>query len=132
MKKVAFITLLMAIISLSAYSQDSQAAKTDSIVFDNTNHDYGELEFGSDGVYSFRFTNKGEAPLVLANVRAACGCTTPEWPREPIPAGETGVIKVKYNTHLPGKFRKTIRVMSTAVNSNVTLTITGHVNPKQP
>lgn len=130
MKRISLIVTLLTFVSFASFSQDSQVAKTDSIVFDNTTYDYGTIDYGSDGVYNFQFTNKGKSPLILNNVRAACGCTTPEWPKEPIPEGEAGVIKVKYNTHIPGTFRKTIQVRSNAANSNVILTITGNVKPK--
>jgi hypothetical protein len=131
MRKKILTTLLLSVLSIGLFAQDVQKTKTDSIIFEKTAHDYGTIEYGSDGIYEFRFTNKGENPLILTNVRAACGCTTPVWPKEPVKPGESDVIKVKYNIRIQGKFRKTIRVNSTAANSYVILTITGTVKPKQ-
>jgi len=99
----------------------------DSIVFNKIEHDYGTIERGSDGVCTFTFTNKGNRPLVLSNVRASCGCTVPKWPREPIAPGEEGEINIRYNTNITGAFNKTITVNSNAVNSTVRLRVKGQV-----
>lgn len=107
-----------------------QAASQDSIVFEKLEHDYGTIAQGSDGNTEFKFTNKGKTPLVLSNVRASCGCTTPEWTKTPVAPGETGIVKVKYNTNLPGSFNKSITVSSNAANSSVMLRIKGNVTPK--
>lgn len=108
-------------------AQQSSPAVNDSIVFDKTVHDYGTIEKASDGTSIFTFTNKGQKPLVLSNVRASCGCTVPEWPKQPVAPGESGEIKVKYNTNIAGNFNKTITVNSNAVNSVVTLRVGGNV-----
>jgi len=110
--------------------QTVQTASQDSIIFDKLEYDYGTMEYGGDGNTEFTFTNKGKAPVVLSNVRASCGCTTPEWTKTPVAPGEKGTIKVKYNTNLPGTFNKSITVSSNAANSNVMLRIKGNVKPK--
>lgn len=110
--------------------QTVQAASKDSIVFEKLEHDYGTIAQGSDGNTEFKFTNKGKSPLVLSNVRASCGCTTPEWTKTPVNPGDKGVITVKYNTDLPGSFNKSITVTSNAANSSVMLRIKGNVTPK--
>lgn len=104
-----------------------QPAAQDSIIFDKLEHNYGTIQKGGDGNSVFTFTNKGQKPLVLSNVRASCGCTTPEWTKTPVSPGKTGIIKVKYNTNLPGTFNKSITVTSNAVNSSVLLRIKGQV-----
>lgn len=112
--------------------QPVQATSQDSIIFDKLEHDYGTIEKGGDGNAIFTFTNKGQKPLVLSNVHASCGCTVPQWPREPIAPGQQGEIKVKYNTNLVGTFSKTITVNSSAANSMVRLRIKGQVmEPRQ-
>lgn len=105
----------------------AQPASQDSIIFDKLVHDYGTVQKGGDGNCVFTFTNKGQKPLVLSNVRASCGCTTPEWTKTPVNPGETGIIKVKYNTNLPGTFNKSVTVTSNAANSSVLLRIKGQV-----
>jgi hypothetical protein len=127
MKKSIFIITFLSFFSFIVNAQDNRAAFADSITFDKLIHDYGTIEQGSDGGAVFTFTNKGTKPLVLSNVRAACGCTVPEWPREPIAPGKTGEIKVKYNTNIAGNFNKTITVNSNAANSAVVLRVRGSV-----
>lgn len=102
----------------------------DSVVFDKMVHDYGTIVQGSDGESEFKFTNKGKTPLLLSNVHASCGCTVPEWPKEPILPGKTSSIKVKYNTNNQGNFNKSITVNSNAINNTVVLQIKGNVTPK--
>lgn len=130
MKNIIFSLMILVAFASTLHAQDNQISKSDSIVFDKLEHDYGTIKNGSDGNSVFTFTNKGQKPLILTNVRAACGCTVPQWPREPIAPGEKGEIKVKYNTNISGPFTKTISVNSNAVNSIVRLKITGKVeNP---
>jgi len=125
------LTLIVIIVSISVVSAlSAPSEKKDSIIFNKLEHDYGTIERGGDGNCEFIFTNKGRAPLVLNNVRASCGCTVPKWPREPIPPGEQGVIKVQYNTRITGAFNKSITVNSNASNSTVRLTIKGQVTKK--
>src|SRR5947207_8236017 len=61
-------------------------------------HDFGTVEESGPIGYEFTFTNTGSAPIVITDVRASCGCTTPSWPKEPIAPGGKGVIKAEYNT----------------------------------
>ena len=111
-------------------AQDNSVNTQDSIVFEKLINDYGTIAKGSDGNCEFKFTNKGKVPLILSNVRASCGCTTPEWTKTPVSPGENGVIKVKYNTNRVGSFNKSITVKSNAVNSSVVLHIKGNVKAK--
>jgi hypothetical protein len=127
MKRIIFLLALISAFTFSLQAQQSTPSANDSIVFNKIVHDYGTIEKGSDGISIFTFTNKGQKPLVLSNVRASCGCTVPEWPKQPINPGETGEIKVSYNTNIAGNFNKTITVSSNAANSTVTLRVRGNV-----
>lgn len=127
MKKTFFIITILSLFSFSIHAQNTNAVIADSIVFDNLVYDYGSIERGSDGNSTFTFTNQGQKPLVLSNVRASCGCTVPQWPREPVAPGGKGEITVKYNTNIAGSFNKTITVNSNAANSAVVLRIRGSV-----
>ena len=109
--------------------QTTQPTTQDSIKFEKIVHDYGTIAQGADGNSEFKFTNKGKSPLILSNVKASCGCTVPEWPKEPIAPGQTGSIKVKYNTATVGAFNKSITVNSNALNNTVMLQIKGNVTP---
>jgi hypothetical protein len=131
MKKIIFCLTVFTFITITLHAQNAQTVKNDSIIFNKTVHEYGTIEKGSDGSCVFTFTNKGNKPLILNNVRASCGCTVPEWPRQPVPPGEKGEIKVKYNTNITGNFNKSIRVNSNADNSLVILYVKGNVTQSQ-
>lgn len=103
------------------------------IVFEKTEHDFGQIN-ESDGRVSvvFNFKNEGMSPLVLSNVRASCGCTTPTWTKEPIEPGQTGSITVTYNPNgRPGHFQKTVTITSNATEATTRIYIKGEVIPKQ-
>lgn len=129
MKKLLSLITILGSFFFSSMAQENKT--NDSIAFVKTTHDYGTIEQGSDGSCEFKFINKGKVPLVLSSVHASCGCTAPEWPKAPIAAGKTGVIKVKYNTAIMGSFTKSITVNSNAKNSTVLLTIKGNVTAKK-
>lgn len=131
MKKSFLILSLLGFFAIGLYAQESPVAKTDSIVFDKMVHNYGTIEQGGDGTCEFTFTNTGKEPLVLTSVRAGCGCTLPEWSKDPILPGESGVIKVKYDTRRVGPIAKAVVVTSNAINSRVVLRINGSVVAKQ-
>ncbi|RSK42041.1 DUF1573 domain-containing protein [Mangrovimonas spongiae] len=115
--------LFIGLLSFTATAQDKVAKiefKTDVI-------DYGTIKKGADGVRVFEFTNTGNAPLVISNVKSSCGCTVPEKPKGPILPGKTGEIKVKYDTNRVMPIRKTITVTSNAETPTVALKIKGEV-----
>ena len=99
------------------------------ITFKETNHDFGNIEFKGNGSYEFVFINTGNEPLILTQPKSSCGCTVPEWPRQPILPGESNVIKVTYkNTDRPGSFNKYVTVFSNAlINKEVKLHIKGTI-----
>ena len=102
------------------------------ITFEKTEHDFGKIN-EADGRVStvFEFKNEGMAPLILSNVRASCGCTTPTWTKEPIEPGKTGSITVTYNPNgRPGRFQKTITITSNASEATKRVYIKGEVIPK--
>jgi hypothetical protein len=119
-----FITIaLLILFGLNSYSQEKKA----EISFEKTIINYGVIDKGSDGVREFIFTNTGDAPLVISNVKSSCGCTIPKKPEKPILPGESDKIQVKYDTQRVGLIRKSISVTSNASNPSVYLKITGEV-----
>jgi hypothetical protein len=128
MKTFFFSTILLIAVAFNAKAQTADSMLV--IKFENTVHDYGTIEQGSDGSYEFKFTNEGKTPLILSNVRSSCGCTVPSWTKEPVAPGKEGAIKVVYNTHNIGNFSKTVTVSSNAKNSEVMLQIKGNVTAK--
>ncbi|GAB1359452.1 DUF1573 domain-containing protein [Porphyromonadaceae bacterium] len=103
------------------------------ITFTETVHDFGTFpESAKEVAHEFIFTNTGTSPLIINRVTASCGCTTPTWTREPIPAGGRGYIKVIYNAvGRPGAFDKSITVISNSRKGAVTLKIKGSVTAKR-
>ena len=91
--------------------------------------DYGTIEHNADGNREFKFTNTGKEPLIISNAVGSCGCTTPNWPKEPIKPGGTGVIKVKYATDRVGAFEKQITLTSNADTPSKVIKIKGVVKP---
>ena len=130
MKLIKIVLFLFLLTCLGLSAQKTNTKHGPEIFFENTRYDYGEILVGSPGRCEFKFRNNGKLPLVLTNVQASCGCTVPQWSKEPVQAGKMGVIKVKYNTRIPGTFLKTITVSSTAKNSMVILSIKGKVTLK--
>jgi hypothetical protein len=111
-----------------AIEQEKKIADA-TIDFESKVVDYGVLENKADGVRKFVFKNNGTEPLIIKNAKGSCGCTVPTWPREPIAAGATGEIGVKYDTKRVGVFTKTITLTTNADKKPVILTIKGEVKP---
>ncbi len=123
--------LFFLILSGCVDREPSGTKEKPEIVFENTTHDFGQVAHAGKANCSFRFVNKGNAPLLLVHVRATCGCTTPEWPGEPIEKGQDGKITVRYDTRRTGRFVKSIIVYSNASNSPVKLIISGRILPQE-
>ncbi len=87
------------------------------LAFAESEHSFGSIPQGKPVYYTFLLTNKGTAPLRLDNVQASCGCTTPEWSKDPIAPGATAQIKVGYNAATEGHFEKLVTV---TYNGNTT------------
>lgn len=93
------------------------AGPTTSIAFEQEAHDFGTIKQDSENEHVFTFTNTGENPLIIENAKGSCGCTVPEYPKEPIAPGKTGEIKVVYK---PGKQKG---------NQMKTVTLTANTEP---
>lgn len=122
-----FISCLISAQETKDKSTGTTNEKQPAITFEMTTHDFGTIPYNGDGTIEFKFTNTGKAPLILSNCQSSCGCTVPEWPKDPIPPKGKGSIKVKYNTTRVGPFTKTVTVTSNAPDSPTVLTIKGNV-----
>lgn len=101
-------------------------------VFKETVHDFGTIK-EEDGFVNvtFEFVNQGSRPLTLTSVKASCGCTTPEWSKEPVPSRGKGFVKASYNPkNRPGAFSKSITVHTDGMPKMVVLKIKGNVLPR--
>lgn len=102
-----------------------------SFEFDKEFHDFGDIAEGKTVNTTFDFTNTGDVPLVITSANGSCGCTVPDWPRTPIAPGETGQIKVSFNsTGRSGKNDKTVTIEANTVPRTTVLKITSNVLPK--
>ena len=122
MKKLALsfgILMLTAFVGTSVNAQTT--AQGPEITFDKDVHDYGNIKQHASGTFEFKFTNTGNAPLIISNAKGSCGCTVPDWPKQPIQPGQTAVIKVNYDTKRVGPINKTVTVESNAVEKPSTM-----------
>ena len=133
MNKLSFL-LLLAISFFyvnTTFSQNEVVINYNSpeITFENDIIDLGTFMQYDDpsSKCEFLFTNTGKEPLIISKAKGSCGCTVPNWPKEPIMPGETGTIKVNYDEKRVGSFNKSITITSNARNSVKVLKIKGKV-----
>ncbi|WP_407522077.1 DUF1573 domain-containing protein [Lacibacter sp. MH-610] len=107
MKKILFI---LSALCWSAFAIAQETPAIESIKLPETSFDFGKIPQGKPVTHSFIIENKGKDSLVLNNVQASCGCTTPEWSKTPIPPGGKTSIKVGYNAAAEGSFEKSITI----------------------
>jgi hypothetical protein len=101
--------------------------------FEQEGYEFGTIYAGDKVNYNYTFTNTGDAPLIISNASASCGCTVPEWPKDPIEPGESGEIKVEFDSKgKMGKQNKTVSITANTNPNNVTLQLTGEVLPGAP
>jgi len=93
---------------------------------------FEEVESGTVVEHDFSFSNTGTVPLLITHARSTCGCTVPQWPKEPILPGEGGIISVKFDTkHRKGNQKKPVSVTANTYPSVTTVSIMGYVRPKE-
>jgi hypothetical protein len=131
MKKVLFLAAFV-FFAKAGFCQTgaTPAASADVAVmtWDTQNFDFGKIKQGVPVTHEFKFTNTGKVPLIITNVSASCGCTTPSWTREPVPAGQAGSVKATYNAGAVGAFDKTVTVTANIEPGFVALKIKGEVS----
>jgi len=104
-----------------------------TVDFKEENYNFGDISEGPQVTHEFKFTNNGKEPLILSNVKASCGCTTPSWPKDPILPGKEAAILVTYNTQgRPGNFTKSITITSNANVQSKVIYIKGTVEKVDP
>jgi hypothetical protein len=107
-------------------AQAATTLKPENLDFKTEVHDFGTVEEGPTADFEFSFTNTGKEPILLQNVHASCGCTTPSYSKDPVLPGKSGIVKASYNTSgRPGPFTKSITVATNA--GTKVLTIKGTV-----
>lgn len=127
MKKVLSILTMLALVAVVAKAQKVGGPV---MAFEKTEIDYGTIAQGSDPLRKFKFKNTGTEPLVIKGARGSCGCTVPNYKKEPVMPGETAEIEVRYDTQRVGPFTKTVTIESNESDQPRVLTIKGVVNEK--
>lgn len=141
MKKVVLIFIAASAMLISCNNSATKStesgvsneapAKGASITFQKNNFDFGKIPEGQKVTHEFEFVNNGSEPLIISNATASCGCTIPEYPKEPIAPGKTGVIKVVFDSSgRPGMQNKIVSVTSNANPSLTEIYLTGEVMAK--
>ena len=136
MKKILIIFIGVLLISYSFAQKNGTEKKVigPRIEFDNVSHNFGEMTEGEVVTHIYKFTNTGDKPLLLKNVRPSCGCTASNWSREPVMPNETGEITAKFNSNGYGgrNFQKSITVTTNMLTNNVkVIYFKGFVNKRE-
>ena len=129
MKKV-FLLLLSINLSTYCFTQDITINHNSPVIsFEKEVIDLGIFMQYDDpsSKCEFIFTNTGKEPLIISKAKGSCGCTVPEWPKEPILPGETGKIKVNYDEKRVGSFNKSVTITSNAQNATQIIKIKGKI-----
>ncbi|MBD3863622.1 MAG: hypothetical protein ACI9NI_002415 [Olleya marilimosa] len=147
MKKVMILLSAVCLISLSSCKQDAaakidannvaaaserdaQSGKLPVIEFDKKEHDFGEIVSGTPVETVFTYTNKGEAPLVITDIKSTCGCTVPQdWSRAPLAVGESDSFTVKFNGKGANKTSKVINITANTATGKESVKITAFITP---
>lgn len=137
MKKILLSALFLGALTFATQAQEkavkpmpAPAAQPGNMAvfkWNETAFDFGKIPQGKPVTHEFKFTNTGKVPLVLSSVNASCGCTTPEWTKEPIPPGKSGSIKATFNAAGVGPFNKNVTVNANVEGGATYLTIKGEV-----
>ena len=137
MQRFFFLLLLALATTFSVQAQDADKMETveeatdgPKMEFESMEVDYGTIQQDSEPFRVFTFTNTGTEPVLITNARGSCGCTVPSYSKAPVAPGESSEIKVRYDTHRLGQFRKRVTLTTNVPGDPIVLTIKGNVEPK--
>lgn len=133
--KKSIILMLATVVALVAVAQQlapssflpASTLSNAAFTWDETVYDFGTIKLNEPVTHEFTFTNSGDDALVIATVKASCGCTVTEYTKDPIPAGGKGFVKATYNAAKAGVFSKTVTIEANTGEGSVLLTIKGEV-----
>jgi hypothetical protein len=128
MKRIYLLFLLISFAGITAYAQKAAKTPSEIIKLTELTFDFGKIPQGRPVTHDFEVVNKSKSPVIIENVQASCGCTSPEWSQQPIPPGGSSVVKVGFNASSEGKFAKSITINYNG-DQVKTVTITGEVYP---
>jgi len=116
----------------SAEAKKEEELTSTQITFAENSYDFGKINEGEIVEHTFTFKNTGTAPLIIRDVKASCGCTIPEWTKEPVQPGQEGKLEVKYNSSgKEGKISKTVTVFANTEPAETKLEIEAEVITKK-
>lgn len=155
MKKLSYYCASLMLLALSCKQADNNPAKpqdalspevvnnpatasgTDSkkgvpeFKFEQETWDFGQIQDGEKISFAYQFTNVGDAELVIRAANGSCGCTVPEFPKDPIPPGGKGIINVTFDSNgKTGMQHKTVTIISNTIPNTKVINVTGEVLPK--
>ncbi|WP_319805315.1 DUF1573 domain-containing protein [Hymenobacter latericus] len=136
MKKALALALSLSLAGFAAQAQTPAApaqaatakANGPAISFTEMKYDFGKIKQGDVVEHTFKFKNTGTAPLVISNIGTSCGCTTPDWTKDPIMPGKTGSITAKFNS--AGKLgmqNKVLTIESNAAGGSTMVSLVGEI-----
>ncbi len=136
MKILKYLVIVIAVLAIALPSTAKKKKDSDGtpmISFTEKTHDFGIIPSNKNYVTTeFEFVNTGNAPLVIFDAKAECGCTRPSYPSNPIAPGKKGKIKVNFNPRgYMGGFTKSITIKTNGKPKSTVLKITGTVNPNK-
>jgi hypothetical protein len=131
MKKLIASFIVTIFAATASFAQDAATKPNPNAAdfkFEKEVYEFGSIKQGESVTYEFKFKNSGKEPLIITNASGSCGCTVPVWPKEPVKKGETGIIKVTFNsTGKMGAQDKTVTITSNAKTNPMVLHIKGNV-----
>ena len=117
-------------IAIAQEVSEEDTAAFAQIAFDKVNFDFGDVVQGEKIEHVFEFRNVGRTPLILSNILSTCGCTVPEWSKEPVPHDSTGIVKVIFDSSSKiGRQNKVVTIRSNSKEGDFRLRISGMVLP---
>jgi hypothetical protein len=109
-------------------SSSSDKTKVPKMEFENETHDFGAITQGEKVTYEFQFKNTGDGDLLIRTASGSCGCTVPEWPKDPVHPGQKGTIKVTFDSAgKTGSQHKTVTIISNTVPNTKVINITATI-----
>jgi hypothetical protein len=137
------VVLLAGLTSCSDRDKEKKIAEMESklrkeaeskkavIEFETTEHDFGTINEGDPAEFTYNFKNTGEAPLVISEVKPSCGCTIPDYTKNPVNVGESGFVKVTFDSNNKKDLvTKTVTVIANTEPKQMTLKFQARIVPK--
>jgi Protein of unknown function (DUF1573) len=115
----------------AAAERDAEATKFPVMAFEESEFDFGTIDQGTPVEHVFKFTNTGDADLIIVDAKSSCGCTVPEYTKDPVAPGATGELLVKFNGSGKNQVSKTVTITANTQAGKETLKIKAFVTPKE-